>query len=297
MLPDLTPVTDVLIWIVMGGFVAGIAVDRRDRTSARSITALAWLGFALFWLLMVPFFVFDHRSIVEAILASIAVPACIYVALRLHAGRDSLLTLSRAVGVMGLIYLPFGAIPIFHDTLIEIVANQTHAGLQLLGSTPAFETDDAGLRNTFAFTLDSGRRYSTRIVFACTGIGSMAIFGGLIAAVCAPIERRLAALALALSTIWILNVARNVFIAYSIGHQLFDQAALAGPVMWLFGVEDPIRVSFFVADRILSQGLAVVALLAIAWAVVKVLPELYVIVEDLAYLVTGEEYDLGGERA
>ncbi|MDL5362028.1 archaeosortase A [Halalkalicoccus sp. NIPERK01] len=296
MLPDLTPVTDVLIWVVMGGFLAGIAADRRGRSAARSITAAAWVGFALFWLLMVPFFVFEHRSIVEAILAGIAVPACVYVAHRLHGGRDSLLVLSRAVGVMGLIYLPFGAIPAFHDTLIEVVADQTYAGLQLLGSTPAFETDEAGLRNTFAFTLDSGREYSTRIVFACTGIGSMAIFGGLIAAVRAPIERRLAALAIAVSTIWVLNIARNVFIAYSIGHQLFDQAALAGPVMWLFGVEDPIRVSFFVADRILSQGLAVFALLAIAWAVVKVLPELYVIVEDLAFLVTGEEHDLGRGR-
>lgn len=296
MLPDLTPMTDALVWVVMGGFVAGIAADQRDRSAARTITTVAWLGFALFWLLMVPFFVFDHRSIIEAVLAAVAVPACVYVAFRLYTGRDSLLILSRAVGVMGLIYLPFGAIPVFHDTLIEVVADQTYAGLQLLGSTPVFETNEAGLRNTFAFTLASGQQYSTRIVFACTGIGSMAIFGGLIAAVRAPIERRLAALAVAISTIWVLNVARNVFIAYSIGHQLFAREALAGPVMWLFGIEDPIRVSFFVADRVLSQGLAVFALLAIAWVVVKLLPELYVIVEDLVYLVTGEEYDLGSRR-
>lgn len=296
MLPDLTPVTDALIWVVMGGFVAGITADWRDRSLARPIVIAAWAGFALFWLLMVPYFAFEHRSIVETILAAVAVPACVYVAAQLYGGRDSLFVLSRAICVMGLIYLPFGAIAAFHDTLIEIVANQTHAGLELLGSTPAFETDEAGLRNTFAFTLDSGEQYSTRIVFACTGIGSMAIFAGLIAAVRAPLERRLAALAVAISTIWVLNIARNVFIAYSTGHQLFAHEALAGPVMWLFGLDNPIRVSFFVADRILSQGLAVVALLAIAWVVVKLLPELYVIVEDLAYLCTGEEYDLGGKR-
>ncbi len=297
MVPDLTPITDVLVWVVFGVFVAGIVADWRDRATARAITVVAWASFALFWLLMVPFFVFEHRSIVEAVLSAIAVPGCAYVAYRLHAGRDSLLILSRAVGVMGLIYLPFGAVPAIHDTLIEVVAAQTHAGLQLLGSTPVFETDEAGLRNTFAYTLDSGTEYSTRIVFACTGIGSMAIFGGLIAAVRAPLSRRIVALAAAISVIWVLNIARNVFIAYSIGHQLFDQELLAGPVMWLFGIDDSIRVSFFVADRLLSQGLAVLALLAIAWAVIKLLPELYVIVEDLAYLATGEEYDLGGERA
>ncbi len=296
MLPDPTAVTDALIWAVAGVFLVGVVADWRARPEARAITTVAWIGFALFWLLMVPYFVFEHRSIIEAVLAAVAVPACVYVARRLHAGRDSLFVLSRAVCVMVAIYLPFGAIAPFHDALIEVVASQTHAGLRLLGSTPAFETDEAGLRNTFAFTLASGREYSTRIVFACTGIGSMAIFAGLIAAVRAPLERRLAALAVAISTIWVLNVARNVFIAYSIGHQLFDREALVGPVMWAFGLEDPVRVSFFVADRVLSQGLAVLALLAIAWVVVKLVPELYVIVEDLLHLATGEEYDLGGER-
>ncbi|MEM4781993.1 MAG: archaeosortase A [Halalkalicoccus sp.] len=291
MLPDFTPVTDALGWIVVGAFLLGIVTDWHDRTLSRTVTAGAWTLFALFWLLMVPFFAFEHRSVVQAVLSIVAVPACGYVAYHVAVGRDSLLVLSRAVGVMGLIYLPFGAIAAFHDTLIEIVAEQTYAGLQLLGSTPAFETDEAGLRNTFAFTLDSGETYATRIVFACTGIGSMAIFGGLISAVRAPLKRRLAALAVALSTIWVLNIARNVFIAYSTGHQLFDQAALARPVMWLFALDNPIRVSFFVADRILAQGLAVVALLALAWIVIKLLPELSVIVEDLAYLVTGEEYD------
>lgn len=295
MLSDLTPVTDVLGWVVIGVFLVGIVADWRSRDAARTITITAWALFGLFWLLMIPFFVFDHRSVVQAVLAAVAVPACAYVAYRLATGRDSLLILSRAVGVMGLIYLPFSVIAVFHDSLIEVVAAQTNAGLQLLGSTPAFETDDAGLQNTFAFSLDSGETYATRIVFACTGIGSMAIFAGLIFAVRAPIKRRLAALVVAISTIWVLNIARNVFIAYSSGHQLFAYDALAGPVMWLFGLDNSIRVSFFVADRILSQGLAVFALLAIAWVVVKLLPELAVIVEDLAHLLTGEEYDLGSE--
>ncbi len=295
MLPDLTPVTDALVWVVFGGFLLGIVADWHDRTIARAITTGAWGLFALFWLLMIPFFVFDHRSIIEALLTVIAVPACCYAGYHLASGRDSLLVLSRAVGIMGLIYLPFETIGFFHDALIEMVAEQTYMGLQALGATPAFETGEAGLRNTFAFTLDSGERYATRIVFACTGIGSMAIFGGLIAAVGAPLKRRLAALAVAIGAIWVLNLARNVFIAYSIGHQIFDYGALAGPVMWTFGLENPVRVSFFVADRIIAQGLAVVALLAIAWLVVKLLPELYCVVEDLAYLVTGDEYDLRNE--
>lgn len=129
MVPDLTPVTDALVWVVFGEFLLGVLADRHDRSTARAVTAGAWGLFALFWLLMLPFFVFDHRSIVEAVLTMIAVPACCYAGYHFASGRDSLLVLSRTVGVMGLIYLPFEAIGILHDALIEVVARQTYAGL------------------------------------------------------------------------------------------------------------------------------------------------------------------------
>jgi len=44
------PYTDVLAWIVMAVFVAGVVADRRGRTDlALKLTAGAWGLFAAFW--------------------------------------------------------------------------------------------------------------------------------------------------------------------------------------------------------------------------------------------------------
>lgn len=289
---DIVQIADVLLWVIVGAFVAGMLLDGNDRAAARSFTVGAWWLFALFWLLLTPYFAFVHKSIVEGVLAAIAVPACCYVGYHLLSGRDSLFVLSRAVGLMGLLYLPFETIALFHDTLIEVVANQTAWSIHAIGFDPTLTTDaESGLRSVFVFD-HGGETYSTRIVFACTGIGSMAIFSGLVAAVRAPLRRRLAALGFAIATIWTLNIARNAFIAVSYGEQLFQHEALIGPVMWLFGLDTPALVSFYVADRIIAQGLAVVALVGIFLVVARLLPELLAIVEDLLFLLTGEEYGL-----
>jgi archaeosortase A (PGF-CTERM-specific) len=289
------PVTDVLAWVVVGVFLAGVLADYLDRREvARRLTVGAWGLFSVFWLLLIHHFALVHRSIVETVLVVVAVPMCLYVGWTLLRGRDSLLVLSRAVACMGLIYLPFQTATPVRAFLIEEVARETAWLLEAVGlgdGMRLIEDPDPGssLVNTFYFPASNR---ASSIVFACTGIGSMAIFGGLIAAVRAPLRRKATALAVSLSIIWVLNVARNAFIAAANGYQWFDQPALEGPVMTLFGLSDPARVSFFVADRIISQGLALFALVGIGWLVSRWLPELLDIAEDLLFLLTGDEVRL-----
>lgn len=289
------PVTDVLAWVVVAVFFAGVLAEYVDRRPlARRLTVGAWGLFAVFWLLLIQHFTFIHRSIIQAVLVVVAVPMCLYVGWTLWQGRDSLLVLSRAVAVMGLIYLPFQTATPVRAFLIEEVARETVWMLEAvnLGDGMRLVEDpspDSSLLNTFYFPATDR---ASQIVFACTGIGSIAIFGGLIAAVKAPLHRKAKALAVSLSIIWVLNVARNAFIAAANGYQWFDHPALEAPVMTVFGLSDPGRVSFFLADRVISQGLALFALVGLAWVVSRWLPELLDIAEDLLYLVTGDEIRL-----
>jgi len=289
------PVTDALAWVVIAVFLSGVVADWSGRRRlARRLTVGAWVGFSGFWLLLIHQFALVHRSIVQTVLVVVAVPMCLYVAWTLLQGRDSLLVLSRAVALMGAIYLPFQTSSAARAFLIETVARQTTALVDAAGLGEGMRlvedvTGETNLRNTFYFP-GSGR--SSRIVFACTGIGSTAIFGGLIAAVRAPLRRKAVALAVSVSIIWVLNLARNGFIAVANGYQWFAHPALEGPVMTVFGLSDPARVSFFVADRIISQGLALFALVAIAWLVSRWVPELLAVAEDLLYLLTGDEVTL-----
>jgi archaeosortase A (PGF-CTERM-specific) len=199
------------------------------------------------------------------------------------------------VALTGLVYQPAVAIPFVRQGLIEIVTDQTAWLLTLLGRTPEVVSGlyVDGLRiaektypyeSTFVFR-GTDRPITYTIAMACTGIGSMAVFLGLIGAVSAPWRRKARALAVSLPVIFALNLVRNVF-----GEQLFH--IFPGIIMSLFGLAEPLLVSYIVADRIIAQGLSVVALVAITWLVVREVPEVLVLVEDALFVLTGREYDL-----
>ncbi|WP_266076116.1 archaeosortase A [Haladaptatus caseinilyticus] len=287
--PDALP--DVLAWLVIASFITTAALERYDRKIARTVGAGAWILFGLFWGVLFPRFAFEMKSFVEGALTLAAVPLCIYAGYQLYSGRDTLFVLSRAIAAMGIIYVPFSSIEFLRQWLVELVSYQTNVVIEALGYDPEFTiAEQNGYHSAFIFTDETGHTYYTYLVLACTGIGSMSIFGGLIAAVKAPLRRKLKAFTIAVSIIWVLNVARNVFIALAFGNQWFQ--FFVGPITSLAGYADPGMVSFFIADRVLSQLLAVVALVAILWLVLRDLPELLTVIEDVAYLVTGNEYDL-----
>ncbi|PSQ13710.1 archaeosortase A [Halobacteriales archaeon QS_8_69_73] len=277
MLPvDVLAVTDPLAWVLVALFGGGALLERRRPAAARYVVGAAWALFAVFWLLLAPFFFLVQNSVVEAALALAGVPACLYAGFLLVGGRDSLFVLSRAVAVMGLVYMPAETIPFVRQLLVEHVARQTALLMEFLGYDPTLEPIAdrpayEGYLGAFHFeTADpshDGIVYN--IVMACTGLGSMAIFGGCIAAVRAPLARKLRALAVAVGVIYVLNIVRTTFIGLAFGHQWFD-GPYAPYLMELFGE-------------------------SIAWFAIRELPELLVIVDDVAYMATGEERDTAAE--
>jgi archaeosortase A (PGF-CTERM-specific) len=222
------------------------------------------------------------------------VPASFYTGYLLWSGRDSLFVLSRAVAVMGAIYLPATTIQPMYEFLVEETTRQVAFGIELLGYSPEVTTDEAGVRNTFLFTTN-GETFETFIILACTGLGSIAIFAGVIAAVRAPLDRKVEAFLVSVPVIWVLNVVRNVWIATAFGKQWLQVAV--GPVSSVFGVPEGQEglVSFYLADKVIAQSASLVALLVITFFVVRRLPEVTVVLEDTVYVLTRRELDLQSE--
>ena len=289
--------SDPLAWLSVTVFTAGALLSWRGHDTARPVTVVAWVVFAAFWLSVLHHFAFVQKSFIEGIGCLVAVPASLYTGTLLARGRNSLFVLSRAIAAMGLIFVPFETIPILQEFLIETVTQQTAFLMTVVGTDP---TVVSGARipsgtypdyqSTFWFVDSTGHTITYTILIACTGVGSMAIFGGLIAATDAPFSRKLRALAVSIPVIYGLNLVRNVFIGLGFGLQKFH--LFPDLVMSAFGAEDPYKVSYFIADRILAQSLSVVALVAITWIVVRELPEVMVVVEDVLFMATGTEYDL-----
>ena len=301
------PLSDVFVWIVVLLFALAGGIEwygrRNDRDlmqPAQTIATAAWVGFAVFWANSIPFWFFEHQSYVETILAVIAVPGCLYAARELYTGRTSLFVLSRAVAVMGFIYLPFETIPAItvgglalpapRQYLIEVTTAITGWLISLAGYSPELIENGAGYPATYQWVLEDGHIYNVSIVLACTGLGSIAVFGGLIAAVRAPLNRKLRGLAVAVPIIFTLNVLRTAFISIVTGNQLMQWFPNA--ILFMFGETNSYRVSFLISDRIISQFGAVFALIAITYLVVRELPELLTVLEDVLFLLTREEHDL-----
>ncbi|QCJ47725.1 archaeosortase A [Haloprofundus sp. MHR1] len=298
-MPGVVP-SDPLAWVAIALFAGGALFERSNRRVARYVMVSAWVAFALFWLNLFPHFAFEHKSYIEGVLSLAAVPLSLYAGLLLYRGRDTLFVLSRAVAVMGIVYLPFETIPAItvgattipspREVLVEVVASQTGYLINLLGYDPTPIVGPEGYDNTFRFVHTDGHSLVFSVVLACTGIGSMAIFAGLIAAVRAPLGRKLRALAIAIPIIYALNLLRTTFIGIVFGKQYMQW--FVDEVLFLFGSSDPYMVSFFLSDRVISQLLAVVALMGITYLVVRELPELLTVIEDVLYMLTREEYDL-----
>ncbi|WP_306056740.1 archaeosortase A [Natronococcus wangiae] len=287
---------DALAWISIAAFVAALLVRWRGVAGpARSLGAAAWVAFGTYWLTMVPYYYAEVQSPLQTILALAALPLCTYAGYLLFAGRDSLFVLTKAVAIMGLIYLPAETIPVVREWLIETTATQAHFGMELLGYSPGLGEGANGYESRFDFDPDetvTGR--TTYIIMSCTGLGSMAIFGGLIAAVKASLERKAAAFALAISVIWFLNLVRNVFIGLASPWGWFQHDRLVSFMTTYMGAEAN-RVSYLVAHNYISQSLSVVALVGITFLVIKILPEVLDPLEEVLFVLTGTEYDL--ERA
>jgi len=294
--------SDPLAWAVVGVFLAVAVVERQARDRARPLAVFAWLLFGLFWLSTVYHFTVVQKSAVEGLATLLAVPACVSVAVSLARGRDSLFVLSRSVAVAGVLFLPVQAVGAIRRPLVESVTVEAVAVVRLLGLTPEvvsgltydgvrIAAKQYPYRSTLVFFQD-GAPLTLTVNTACTGIGSIAIFGGLVAAVDAPLDRKLRALAVSVPIIYVLNLARVVFIAVAFGSQRLH--VFPDVVSTLFAVDSEVLVSYYVADRVIAQSASVVVLVGITWLVVARLPELLEVVEDALYVLTRREYDLHG---
>jgi len=288
---SMSALTDTLAWVVIAAFLLAAVASTRNERVERYVTTGAWAVFAAFWLALVPHFAFVQRSIIEGALSALAVPLSLYVAYLVWQDRRNFRTLTRGVAFMGLVYLPFQTITILERTAIETTTRHVELFLAALGYTPpVVASDPEGYRSIFVFTAPDGHRFTTEVLLACTGIGSTAIVAGLVAAVKAPMKRRLQALAIAVPIIYALNVIRVAFIALAHGYQWFaDWQTLA---FTLFQTTNANMVSYLVADRVIAQSLSVFALIGLTLVLLRIVPELGSVVEDVLFVATGKEYDI-----
>lgn len=170
----------------------------------------------------------------------------------------SMLTSASALGA--LVYFPFANFAFLNTWIIGGVTSQVLWVLHYL-EIPAYMK---------AWNMISLNGYTVEIILACTAIESIALFMGLIGAVRAPLSRLVMAFIVSVPVIYVLNLIRDIFVVVAYGEQ------------W-FGAD-----SFIIAHNYIAKAGSGIALFIISYAVLRILPELFGMIDGLWVILSKE---------
>ncbi len=221
-------------------------------TKNRILGCIGWILFGIYWLTEIPNYiaVMDYFNTTIMILAFVLFTMIGLTILKTK-NLDVFLDVTAFSALSALFYFPFAIDPWLNRGIISIVADQTVA----LGNILGFKIERIAFNK-----IGLNGRY-VKIILACTGIESMALFAGATLGVKADFRRRLKAFMVSVPVIYILNLLRNVFVVVAYGNEWFGEN------------------SFYIAHHVICKILATIALVLISLGVFRFLPEL----ADLIY--------------
>jgi archaeosortase A (PGF-CTERM-specific) len=258
---------EYLVLISCIGFLAFLIPGRYRKYPA----IIGWIFIILSLFANLPEYI-SENNFMYPLMAVLSIPF-LYITVKYLLRDDRrVISLSRAAAVAFLIYAPFEYIPVIGNWLIAIVVDQVVFILDTLGYLVTLTDWNIIARNNLR----------VEIILACTGIQSIAIMLGVAAAVPTTKLQKAFAFLLVAPTIYVLNLLRNVFVIMAYTEQWFPYyPEIAGNGE--FGYE-----SFFWAHNVIAEMLALVLLVAIAYGLFRVIPELGDFADDLYQLYYGE---------
>jgi archaeosortase A (PGF-CTERM-specific) len=255
-----------LDWLTSNVLWVSLLLLLASALANRSLVAVpGWGLFGLFWLGQ-PSHYLAEEDYFNAALAILAALFCLYIAwiiLKKDSRSRACSWASYAAAVCGIIYFPFSEIGLLREGLIGFTVLVTATALRSLSIPVALVGWNTMVLN--------GR--SVEIILACTAIESIALFAGVIVSVQAPAIRKLTALVASTFTIYVLNIVRNGFVLLAYGGSWFGDD------------------SFYVAHNVIAKVGSTLALLAVAYLVFLLLPELLSHIDELASVIKHPEED------
>ncbi|VVB88760.1 Uncharacterised protein [uncultured archaeon] len=173
----------------------------------------------------------------------------------------SLFMATTAAAIGGISYFIFSEVQSMNTWIISTVTDQTI----WLGSVFGV------IVTRLDWNIVAVNGYKVEIILACTAIESIALFIGVIACANASFKRQAEAFLVSVPVIYGLNLIRNVFIVDAYG-------------MTWFGNPD---MSFYIAHTVIAKIGSLIALFLIAYAVLKILPEIIDMIDGILIMVGG----------
>ncbi|MBE0522775.1 MAG: archaeosortase A [Methanosarcinales archaeon] len=277
------------LWMALIFFILAAILPSKFKSYRMPIGGMGWIFFAAYWALQ-PFYYLKEGDFSMVILMLVVALICLIIAhlmfityLKSNKGMlqdnqtnitKTLMAATTVTAIGALFYFPFAQIESLNHSLISTVTSQTFWLSQQAGF-PVIRLD---------WNMIMLEGYRVEIILACTAIESIALFFGLILGIKADRKKVLMALMASIPVIYILNLIRNTFVIGAYGYKWFGTGPM---IVHLFGNEYFLHqsASFYIGHHIIAKGGSGVALLFIAYAVLKLLPELLDLIDNLWLLI------------
>lgn len=245
---------------LFGGLVILGAGFFSRRQSRHLLMAAGWTVFAGYWATQ-PAFLYTHEGgdAVNAVICVLGVYFLFYLAYHeyiSHQRREELPALNFLAGatfVSAFFYFLIDKLPVLSGHLIKMVAEHTVWLMQLIGYEVSAGAINYGESITVPIYFEGSQ--SVHLILACTGLQSMMIFIGVIAALHGVDGRRRGkAFLVTVPVIYLLNIVRNVGVIYG---------------MEVMGHD------FYFMHNVVGKAGSLLALIVLAYVAFDILPELY----------------------
>ena len=251
--------SDVLVIAAFLSFLVFFIAGQRQQYAA--ITGWTCIVFNL-WSELPAFLREDN--FLYPVLALLSLPFFAITAERLYRRDPVVLQLSRTAAIAAVIWVPFALVPFLHDALVSVVVTLAFALITTLGHHPHMVAWDVIAENAFA----------NQIMLGCTGIMAIAMMLGVVFGEKDLSSRQaLLSFLLVVPAIFLLNLLRVAVVFIAVSER------------WFAGFPDPTGTgdaNFFWAHNVIAEGLAVLFLLLLVWALVRIIPSLGTFARALA---------------
>lgn len=163
-------------------------------------------------------------------------------------------------------FFVFFSAPGIKEYLIETVAIQTKYVISLFEIPTEIVTGPEGYQSKIII---SNSVYNTYITFACTGFGAISGFIGLFISSKIGLFKKIAWSVSVALVVYILNIVRNVFVAFSYSFQLFHFDFLVSHL----NISKPM-ISFYIAHTVISKSLSVAVIIGLLLMIAYIEPDI-----------------------
>lgn len=215
--------------------------QRIIRSIGMSLLSLASLS-------LVPYMLNESQRFLQSVGLILLSLLLVYISIGVIKDKFRIEYTARLVTVTMTVFLAVYTIDSVQKYLITMTAKDTIFLLSITGFEAEIMQNGSGTFISFPSTEEP---LMTQIITACTGVGTMSVFIGLITSFRQLSARQKIALSFSVaSLIYALNAMRNFFISASYGYQMLHIAP--DIIKLVFGRGDE-WVSYYIADRIISQ--------------------------------------------